>query len=243
MLSVALPVVSASKAAFVAGSAGFGSASTVEMVVVVVVVVLVVVVLVVVVLVVVVLVVVVLVVVVEGVVVEVVLVGLAVEVVLVDGAPPADDAPAHPARTSDAATMVPRQATRKRPVCTMATVPGTLLRGQDRYLLPAPTLLRCAREGGGQHQRQSTRPRTRRTCLDNPATPPDYAGSRERDPAVGTHRIVRRTAGNRRAPTWPAPTGASADAFQPSSSAVINATMSWRPSGSVASHQDELGAE
>ena len=72
-------------------------------------------------------------VVVEGVVevVEVVPAGLVVEVVLVDGAPLADDAPAQPARTSDAATMAPRQATRKGPGCTMATVPGCCARGQE----------------------------------------------------------------------------------------------------------------
>ncbi len=35
---------------------------------------------------------------------------------------------------------------------------------------------------GRQLQRRTTRPRTRQTHLGNPMTPPDYAGSRERDP-------------------------------------------------------------
>ena len=132
MLTAEFPVANASNAAFVAGSAGSAHASTVVVVVLVVVVVVVL-------LVVVVEVVVLVVVVVVLMVVAVVLV-VGVDVVMSDsdvvgagvgdGASPADDSSAHPAMTSDIAIMTPRQATRKGPGCTVATVPGELLRGQ-----------------------------------------------------------------------------------------------------------------
>ena len=128
MLTAKFPVANASNAAFVAGSAGFAHASTVVVVVLVVVVVVVL------------LVVVVLVVVVVVLMVVAVVLVVGVDVVMSDsdvvgagvgdGASPADDSSAHPAMTSDIAIMTPRQATRKGPGCTVATVPGELLRGQ-----------------------------------------------------------------------------------------------------------------
>lgn len=125
MLTAAFPAANASNVAFVAGRAGFASASTVVVVVDVVVVVVDVVV--------------------DDIVVvadDVLVLVVGVDVVVLgsdvvgagvgDGASPADDSPAHPAMTSDDATMMPRQVTRKEPGCTVATVPGALLRGQDR---------------------------------------------------------------------------------------------------------------
>jgi hypothetical protein len=123
MLDAALPAANASNAAFVAGSAGFGSSSTVAVVVVVNV-------LVVDVLVVDVLVVDVLDVVVDVLADEVVVPGCVVVGVGVC-ASPADDVPAHPATTSNTARTLPRETTRKWSRCTMATVPGAAVQSQD----------------------------------------------------------------------------------------------------------------